>query len=57
MSHLVFSSLELVQNGFRFWSDIELGWIVHQEDNVSTVNEPLASIVEGEVLRDLFAYL
>ena len=56
-AYLVFSSLELVEDGLRFRSDVEFWRIVHQEDDVSSVNEPLAGIVEGEHPLDLFSDL
>jgi ABC-type uncharacterized transport system ATPase subunit len=57
LSHLIFSSLQLIQNGLSLWSDIQLGWVVHQKDNVGAVDEPLAGVVEREQAGHLFTYL
>lgn len=56
-ARLVLASLQLVQNGLGLWSHVQLGWVVDQEDNVRSVDEPLASIVEGEHTGHLFAHL
>lgn len=49
-------ALELVENGLSLGTDVQLGRVVHEEDDVSPVNEPLAGIVEGEHARHLLPH-
>jgi hypothetical protein len=44
----------LIQNGLRLWSYVELGRVVDEEENVGSINEPLAGIIEGERALNLF---
>jgi hypothetical protein len=56
-SYLVFSTLKLVENGLSLWSNVQLGWIIDEENNISAVNEPLARVVEWEKTFDLLSDL
>lgn len=53
---LIFTSLKLVQDRFSLWSDIQFWRIVNKEDDVSTINEPLTGVIEGEISRDLLSH-
>lgn len=46
--YLIFSTLELVQDSLRFGSDIQFSGVIHQENDVCSVDEPLARVIEGE---------
>ena len=50
------ASLELVKESFVFKACVEFGRIVDDEDNVSSVDEPLNNIIEWIRAIDLFAY-
>ena len=51
--YLTLSALELVQQRLGLGSDVELGVIVHEDDEVRVVDEPLARVVEGVAAVDL----
>ena len=46
MAHLALSALQLVQQGFRLGPDVQLGVVVHQDDQVRMVDKPLSSVHE-----------
>jgi hypothetical protein len=50
--YLSLPSLELIEQSFRLWPDVELGVIVDEQDEVSVVDEPLASVVERVLTVD-----
>ena len=43
---LRFSSFELIKEEFRFRSDVQLGVVVDEEDEIGVIDEPLARVVE-----------
>ena len=51
--YLALPALELVQQGLGLGADVELGVVVHEDDEVRVVDEPLARVVEGVAAVDL----
>lgn len=45
--YLGFTPLQLAEQRLQFQTHIQLGWVKDDKDEVSSVNEPLAHIVEG----------
>lgn len=54
-SGLILAALKLIQDGFGFWPDVQLGRIVDEEDDVGPIDEPLAGVVEREISRHLLS--
>ena len=44
--YLRLPSFELIEQSFCFGSNVQLGVVVDEEDNVGMIDEPLASVVE-----------
>jgi len=56
-ARLVLTPLQLVENGLRLGTHIQLGRVVDQKDDVRPIDEPLAGVVEGEDSGHLLAHL
>lgn len=56
-SHLIFPSLQLIQNRFGLGSDVQFGGIVNQKYYVRSIDKPLARVVEGKQTLNLLTNL
>ena len=43
----------MIQKSFRLWSNVELGVVIDEKDEVGVIDEPLAGVVERVTSVDL----